>query len=127
LVVSFNAGRGRSEIVTMSSKLPNNYAPKPISTEGINIHEDLTDLLEALAKNAHDMWAKQRLADGWTWGESRCDERKEHPGLIDYDELTEEEKEYDRLLVKTTLCAIIALGYRLSKTPDVGEAAEAPH
>jgi RyR domain len=94
---------------------PDGYVPRPISIEGIEIHDGLTDLLEALAKNAHDMWALQRLADGWKWGHSRSDENKEHPGLVDYHELPESEKDYDRILVKSTIRAIIVLGYRVTK------------
>jgi hypothetical protein len=97
----------------MRSDLPGGYVPRPIETDGIELDGGMLQLLEALARNAHDAWAAQRLADGWTWGAARSDERKEHPGLVTYEELSESEKEYDRILVRTTLRAIVALGYRV--------------
>jgi len=66
-----------------------------------------------LAENAHDVWAKQRLADGWRYGPTRSDNKKEHPCLIPYGELPESEKEYDRTMAAATLKAVIALGYRI--------------
>lgn len=79
----------------------------------VEVDDSLGDLVEALARNAHDLWAAQRIADQWTWGPQRSDERREHPGLVEFDALPEGEKEYDRLLVRGTLRAILALGYRI--------------
>lgn len=91
------------------------YVPSPIRTEEIRLSGDLEDLLEALAKNAHDVWALQRYKDEWRWGPSRNDEAKTHPNLVPYEALADDVKDYDRVLVKNTLCAIVALGYRISK------------
>ena len=89
------------------------YKPEPIDTSGVTLSEDLRRLTELLAKNAHDNWAKQRLADGWTFGPQRDDARKLHPCLVPYDQLPESEKEYDRKTAMETLKAIIAAGYRI--------------
>lgn len=100
----------------MSSDSSPRYVPRPIPLDRVSIDADLTSLVEALARNAHELWAMQRLSDGWSWGPSRSDERKEHPGLVEFDALSEAEKEYDRVLVAGTLRAILALGYRVSKS-----------
>ena len=97
-----------------SSRKPN-YQPRPILIDGIEIEDDLKDLVEALARNAHDTWALQRLSTGWTFGEERNDEAKTHPCLVDYAELPESEKKYDRLVVLSTLRAIRALGFTVSR------------
>lgn len=55
------------------------------------------------------------MNDGWVFGSKRNDEKKEHPCLIEYDQLPESEKEYDRKAAMETLKAIIALGYRIEK------------
>ncbi|HSS79017.1 MAG TPA: RyR domain-containing protein [Thermoanaerobaculia bacterium] len=94
---------------------PTPYVPRPICTDNVQITGELVHLLEALARNAHDSWALQRLADGWSYGETRCDQKRTHPCLVDYSELPESEKEYDRVLVTSTLRAILALGYRVIK------------
>jgi len=89
------------------------YTPKPIETSGISLPEELSRLSERLAENAHDMWAAQRLGDGWSYGPQRNDEQKHHPCLVPYDQLPESEKEYDRLTALGTLKAILQLGYRI--------------
>jgi RyR domain len=68
-----------------------------------------------LAENAHDIWARQRLAAGWTWGPRRDEDKKEHPSLVPYKELPESEKEYDRSTAMETLKAMIALGYCIER------------
>lgn len=75
--------------------------------------ESLQELLEVLAENAHEHWAAQRLADGWIYGPTRNDARKEHPCLMPYDQLPESEKEYDRLTATESLKAIVAKGYKI--------------
>jgi hypothetical protein len=91
------------------------YRPQPIKTSGIILSDDLLALGERLAENAHDLWASQRLSDGWKPGEHRDDLKREHPNLVPYNELSEEEKDYDRLVTVETLKAIIALGYTIEK------------
>ena len=90
-----------------------NYKPEPIDTTGVKLSDDIVELTELLAKNAHDIWARQRMAEGWRYGPERSDARKEHPSLLPYEELTESEKEYDRNAAIETLKAIIALGYHI--------------
>ena len=92
------------------------YQPAPIDTSHIELNAELTDLLEQLAKNTHEVWAQQRLSDGWRYGPSRNDERKEHPGLVTYEELSETEKDYDRVVAQQVIKAIVALGYRIEKS-----------
>jgi hypothetical protein len=91
------------------------YNPKPIQTSGIILSEDLLAFGERLAENVHDLWASQRLSAGWKPGERRDDVKREHPNLVPYTELSEEEKEFDRIVTVETLKAIIALGYSIEK------------
>ncbi len=91
------------------------YRPQPIDTATVTLTREVLDLTELLAQNAHDIWARQRLSEGWRYGPRRNDATKEHPDLIPYDELPESEKEYDRNTAMQTLKAIIALGYRIEK------------
>jgi len=91
------------------------YIPRPIDTTRVRLPAELTELLETLAGNAHDNWATQRLADGWTHGPHRDDVQKRHPCLVPYRDLPESEKRYDRAAAGETLKAILALGYRIAK------------
>jgi hypothetical protein len=91
------------------------YQPRPIDTSHIKLSPEIHDLTEALAKNTHEVWAQERLAQGWRFGPERNDRRKEHPSLIPYDDLPEKEKVYDRNTAMETVRAVLALGYRIAK------------
>ena len=92
-----------------------NYIPKPINTSGIQLPEELTPLLEAMAKNVHEIWAQERVSQGWTYGEKRDDAQKHHPCLVAYEDLPEEEKVYDRNTSVETLKLILKLGFKITK------------
>lgn len=92
-----------------------NYVPNPLDTTGVQLPDDLEQLVEKMALNVHEVWAAGRIADGWTWGPVRDDAKKHHPCLVAYDELSEGEKEYDRHTAVETLKLILSLGYRIEK------------
>jgi len=79
------------------------------------VPSEVAELSEALARNAHEQWAKQRMADGWRYGPKRDDDRKEHPMLRPYDELPESEKAYDRLISMESVKTILSLGFEIRK------------
>lgn len=91
------------------------YHPAPIPTAHVTLSPELHALTERLAKHAHDLWAAQRIKDGWIFGPKRDDTAKHHPCIIPYADLPESEKEYDRNAALGTLKAILALGYRIEK------------
>lgn len=90
------------------------YKPNPIDTSKIELPEDLLELTEMIAENVHENWSVGRIADGWTYGETR-DDKKTTPCLVPYSELSDSEKEYDRVTALQTLKLIVALGYKISK------------
>ena len=91
------------------------YTPKPIDTDDVILDSDLLALSEALAKNTHEVWAAGRLADGWSYGPVRNDAEKKHPCLIPYEELSEEEKDYDRATSLEALKVAVKLGYIIKR------------
>ena len=91
------------------------YNPKAIDTKNIILSPEIVELTEKLAENTHDIWALQRIKEGWAYGPKRDDKNKEHPCLVPYTELPESEKEYDRNTAMETLKAITALGYKIIK------------
>lgn len=94
-----------------------NYTPQPIDTTQVTLPPELTALTERLSENAHELWAQQRIKDGWTWGPQRDDPAKKHPCLVPYAQLPESEKEYDRVVALGVLKSILALGYRVEPSP----------
>jgi hypothetical protein len=91
------------------------YEPKPMDTSRIDLPPEIVDLTEMLAENAHEVWAAQRIAQGWTYGSERDDAAKKHPDLVSYQELPDSEQEYARQAALQTLKVILALGYRVSR------------
>ena len=91
------------------------YTPKPLDTSAVHLDDGLTELTEKIAENVHEVWAAGRIADGWTYGEKRDDEKKTTPCLVPYADLTETEKAYDRNTALETIKLIIALGYTVEK------------
>jgi hypothetical protein len=91
------------------------YTPKPVDISDIELDSTLMELVEVMAKNVHDVWAETRIKDGWRYGETRNDERLEHPCLIPYEELPDSEREYDRNTAIGTLKLIHKLGFKITK------------
>lgn len=91
------------------------YVPRPIDTTDVKVPEELNDLVESIAKNVHEIWAKNRMNEGWVLGPCRNDELKTHPCLIPYEELPEIEKDYDRATAMGTLKLIISMGFKISR------------
>ncbi|MBE7058464.1 MAG: Ryanodine receptor Ryr [Ruminococcaceae bacterium] len=91
------------------------YTPQPIDTTNIILSDDLLELTEKIAENVHEVWSKGRIAEGWTYGEKRDDNKKETPCLVPYSELPENEKEYDRNTALETIKTILSLGYKIQK------------
>jgi ryanodine receptor 2 len=91
------------------------YTPNPICTDHIELPADLLELTEKIAENVHENWSAGRIADGWQYAPQRDDVRRLTPCLVPYDELSEEEKEFDRVTAMQTLKFIMALGYKIVK------------
>lgn len=91
------------------------YHPKLIDLKHVDLPEGFNELREAIAENAHDMWAMERQSEGWTYGLKRDDSKLETPDMVPYGNLPESEKEYDRIMAEDTLRLLIALGYKIEK------------
>lgn len=93
------------------------YTPQPIDTDAVTLAPELLALAEQLARDVHEHWAQARMAEGWTYGPRRDDALRQTPCLVPYEQLTEEERRYDRLTALSTLCLITHLGYDIIKRP----------
>lgn len=91
------------------------YEPHPIDVDKIPLDGDLEELQEAIAENAHDVWAAARIKEGWTYGEERDDVNLKHPDLIPYTALPDSEKEYDRIMAFNTIKLVKKLGFDIVK------------
>ncbi len=91
------------------------YTPQPIDTSSVVLPPAVEKLAELLAHNAHEVWAAERLKQGWRYGRERDDAQKLHPDLRPYEELPEGEKIFDRQTAMETLRVLLALGYTISR------------
>ena len=91
------------------------YEPSPIGLDDVELSEDLSELQEAIAENAHEIWAKNRRDQGWSYGSERNDQKKETPDMIPYCNLPESEKLYDREMAMQTLKLVKKLGFEIVK------------
>ncbi|AYO54397.1 RyR domain-containing protein [Acinetobacter wuhouensis] len=67
----------------------------------------------ATPEQSHESWYAQKQAEGWTYGEIKDVEKKEHPCFLPYDELPLEQKAKDYLFRVTV--------HLMKDLPDVGE------
>ena len=104
----------KKEIKTGKKRLKS-YQPEPMDTSDVVVPEELMSLVEEMACNVHEVWAKSRIDQGWTWGEQRDDTLKTNPDLVPYDELSEEEKDYDRDTSLQTIKLILKLGFKITR------------
>lgn len=59
---------------------------------------DLT--VDNMAKEAHEIYCEQQIAEGWKFGTRKNELTRENPSLVDYDLLSDEEKEENRKQVR---------------------------
>lgn len=91
------------------------YIPRPLDTSDVELPSELMPLIEDMARNVHEVWARNRMDEGWTYGPVRDDALRQHPCLVPYDELPESEKTYDRATSQQTLKLILKSGFHISK------------
>ena len=46
----------------------NNYKPSPLDVSGMPLNDKMQELVDLLAENTHNVWAKDRIKTGWTYG-----------------------------------------------------------
>lgn len=92
----------------------NTYNPCPVNLDSIELPTTLENLIEQIAENVHDVWAKARIDEGWTFGHERNDQKKTHPCLVPYNQLPEIEKNYDRNTAINSIKLVIKLGYQIT-------------
>jgi len=108
----------KNYLVTITLNNMKDYNPKPIDLSNVELPQELNELREALAENAHDVWAVERMAQGWKYGLKRDDDKKETPCMVPYSQLPESEKKFDRDMAESSLKLVKAIGYDIIKTEN---------
>lgn len=69
--------------------------------------------IENLAEKEHERWVEERVSEGWRPGPKKDIERKISPYLIPWGELTDEVKEYDRVLIRGLPAFLAKAGFMI--------------
>lgn len=127
-------GESRHYMVTARVKnFPQEYNPQPVDVSKVKLNDDLMELIEVIAENAHDVWAVDKMKAGSTYAplDNNGNEEKGHNHyLVPYFMLSEADKEPDRRMATHTIKLLKRLGYRLVninsmyRCPDCGEVIE---
>lgn len=48
--------------------MSNGYKPAPYNLSTVTVNPKMERLVEQLAENAHNVWARDRMEQGWTYG-----------------------------------------------------------
>lgn len=68
-----------------------------------------------LAQNEHLRWMREKVANGWSYGQKRDDEKKLNPLLVDWEELPPEEQQKDFDVVDNMISLLESIGLRVYK------------
>ncbi|MCI2425637.1 ryanodine receptor Ryr, partial [Candidatus Acetothermia bacterium] len=71
--------------------------------------------VELLSKMEHERFVEERLRSGWTLGPAKNIEKKISPTLIPWKELSNEEKEKDRMFVRRLPAFLAEAGFQIHR------------
>ncbi|KAL4003146.1 RIH domain family protein [Acanthocheilonema viteae] len=76
----------------------NGFKPKPLDSHEIVLDDNMFPLIDALAKNTHNVWAREKIRRGWTFGlnEFVNTSQKRSPHLVPYEVVDQRIKEANR-------------------------------
>ena len=110
LDVFFEAWNDSSNYLIISNR--HHYKPHPINLSDVKLEKEIVELREAIAENAHEVWAKARRDEGWMYGPERDDSEMTDPNMLPYDLLPEKEKERFRQISMESIKFLKKLGWR---------------
>ncbi|MBN3288490.1 RYR2 protein, partial [Polyodon spathula] len=86
------------------------FTPTPVDTSQIILPPHLERIREKLAENIHELWVTNKIELGWTYGSVRDDNKRQHPCLVEFCKLPEQERNYNLQMSLETLKTLLALG-----------------
>ncbi|XP_055878934.1 ryanodine receptor 2-like isoform X5 [Biomphalaria glabrata] len=104
----------------------NGYKPNPLDLSGIILNEKMQELVDLLAENTHNVWAKDRIKHGWTYGLHEDPVNKRTPHLVPYNKVDEHIKKANRDTSTEAVRTLLAYGYSIeAPTSETGESGTA--
>ena len=99
---------------------PNGYKPAPLDLSAIELTSKMEELVDRLAENTHNVWARERISQGWTYGLNEDSEKRRSPHLVSYKDVDEVNTYlfiYPYFPLKRNFCFAIRLFYIFFPSP----------
>uniref|UniRef100_A0A673CUD6 Ryanodine receptor 2b (cardiac) n=1 Tax=Sphaeramia orbicularis TaxID=375764 RepID=A0A673CUD6_9TELE len=93
--------------------LPSGYRPAPLDLSHVLLSSALEEVVNLLAENDHNVWARERIKQGWTYGAQQDVKAKRSPHLVPYSLLDERSRRAGRAGVRDAVCTLLTYGYSL--------------
>jgi hypothetical protein len=90
----------------------------PLSSPGSRALELDSATIESLAEDEHEAWMLTQLAHGYRFGGTREEDRRIHPQMIPYEQLSENEKQKDRDVVREMGRLLESIGWGVVPQPN---------
>ncbi|XP_061097426.1 ryanodine receptor 3-like isoform X2 [Conger conger] len=105
--------------------MSNGYKPAPLELCDVKLTPGQEVLVDKLAENAHNVWAKDRIKQGWTYGILQDLKSKRNPRLVPYALLDERTKKSNRDSLREAIRTLVGYGYNI-EPPDqeIGQVVE---
>ncbi|XP_040054763.2 ryanodine receptor 3 isoform X15 [Gasterosteus aculeatus] len=100
--------------------MSNGYKPFPLDLSDIKLTPGQELLVDKLAENAHNVWAKDRIKQGWTYGIQQDVKSKRNPRLVPYALLDERTKKSNRDSLREAIRTLIGYGYNIEPSDQEG-------
>ncbi|KAL1257353.1 hypothetical protein QQF64_010597, partial [Cirrhinus molitorella] len=97
--------------------MSNGYKPSPLDLSDVKLSAGQELLVDKLSENAHNVWAKDRIKQGWTYGIQQDVKSKRNPRLVPYALLDERTKKSNRDSLREAIRTLIGYGYNV-EPPD---------
>ncbi|XP_027409257.1 ryanodine receptor 3 isoform X3 [Bos indicus x Bos taurus] len=93
--------------------MSNGYKPAPLDLSDVKLLPPQEVLVDKLAENAHNVWAKDRIKQGWTYGIQQDLKNKRNPRLVPYSLLDERTKKSNRDSLREAVRTFVGYGYNI--------------
>ncbi|KAG7222685.1 hypothetical protein INR49_026294, partial [Caranx melampygus] len=97
--------------------MSNGYKPAPLDLTDVKLNAGQEVLVDKLAENAHNVWAKDRIKQGWTYGIQQDLKSRRNPRLVPYALLDERTKKSNRDSLREAIRTMVGYGYDIDP-PD---------
>uniref|UniRef100_A0A673ZPM0 Ryanodine receptor 3 n=1 Tax=Salmo trutta TaxID=8032 RepID=A0A673ZPM0_SALTR len=97
--------------------MSNGYKPTPLDLSEVKLTAGHEVLVDKLSENAHNVWAKERIKQGWTYGIQQDVKSRRNPRLVPYALLDERTKKSNRDSLREAIRTLVGYGYNIDP-PD---------